>query len=220
MTARRPAVVAFDVVETLFSLAPVEAALRPLDVPLPLFFTRFLRDGFALAAAGDYQPFPAVASSALRALAPGSDDAVRQAVLEAFQRLPAHPDAAPAMERLVAAGVRVVTLTNGGADATGRLLAGAGLDRHVEQAISAEEVGRWKPAREPYLHAAHRLDCRPGDIALVAAHDWDVHGAKRAGFVTGWCSRSAQAFPEVFAPTDVSGPDLVAVADGLLRLPA
>lgn len=219
MTARRPSAVAFDVVETLLSLASVEAALRPLGVPLPLFFTRFLRDGFALAAAGDHQPFPAVAASALRVLAPGGSDADRQAVLDAFTRLAAHPDAAPAMERLSGAGVQVVTLTNGGADTTSRLLAGAGLDVHVERVISVDDVGRWKPAPEPYLHAAAALGRRPGEIALVAAHDWDVHGAKRAGLVTGWCSRSGQAFPDVFAPPDVTGPDLVAVADGLLRLP-
>jgi hypothetical protein len=62
--------VAFDVVETLFSLAPVEEALRPVGVPLPLFFTRLLRDGFALAAAGGHKPFREVAASALRGLAP------------------------------------------------------------------------------------------------------------------------------------------------------
>lgn len=212
--------VAFDAVETLFSLAPVEDALRPLGVRLSLLFTRLLRDGFALAAAGGHQPFRAVAAGALRELAPASDDAERRAVLDAFADLPARPDAAPAIERLVAAGLPVVTLTNGGARSTGRLLARAGLDRHVHQVISVDEAGRWKPAPEPYLHAASRLGHPPGHLALVAVHAWDIHGATRAGLVTGWCSRSGEAFPEVFEPPDVTGPDLVAVADGLLRLPA
>lgn len=218
MTAHRPDVVAFDVVETLFSLAPVEEALRPLGVPLPLFFTGLLRDGFALAAAGGHQPFQKVAASALRGLAPGSDDAERQAVLDAFGHLPAHPDAAPAIERLVSARVRVVTLTNGGVDTTGRLLASAGLDRHVDRMISVDEVGRWKPAAQPYLHAASLLGRPPADVALVAVHSWDIHGAGRAGLVTGWCSRSEGTFPEVFERPDVTGADLVEVADGLLRL--
>jgi 2-haloacid dehalogenase len=213
-------VVAFDVVETLFSLAPVEEALRPLGVPLPLFFTRLLRDGTALAAAGGHRPFRAVAAAALGALAPGSDDDARGEVLEAFTRLPAQPDAAPALERLAGAGLRVVTLTNGGADTTRGLLARSGLDRHVEAAISVDDVGRWKPAPDVYLHAADRVGHPPGAVALVAVHAWDVHGAKRAGLVTGWCSRSEPDFPAVFEPPDVTGPDLVAVADGLLRLPA
>lgn len=220
MTAHRPDVVAFDVVETMFSLAPVEEALRPLAVPLPLFFTRLLRDGFAFAAAGGHQPFREVAASALRALAPGSEDAEQQAVLDAFGHLPAHADAAPAIERLVDAGVRVVTLTNGGADTTGRLLASAGLDGHVDRVISVDEVGRWKPAAQPYLHAASVLGRRPAEVALVAVHAWDVHGARRAGLITGWCSRSEGTFPEVFQRPDVAGADLVEVADGLLRLPS
>jgi 2-haloacid dehalogenase len=220
VTANRPDVVAFDVVETLFSLAPVDDALRPLGVPLPLFFTRLLRDGFALAAAGGHQPFRAVASSALRDLAPGSDEGDRRAVLDAFAHLPAQPDAAPAIEHLVDAGVRVVTLTNGGADNTEHLLASAGLDRHVDRLISVDEVDCWKPAARPYLHVAHSLGRRPADVALVAVHAWDIHGAKRAGLVTGWCARTRAAFPDVFEPPDVTGPDLVAVADRLLRLPA
>ena len=219
MTAHRPDVVAFDVVETLFSLAPVEDALRPLGVPLPLFFTRLLRDGFALAAAGGHQPFREVAASALRGLAPGGEDAERQAVLDAFGHLPAHLDAAPAIERLVDAGVRVVTLTNGGAETTGRLLASAGLDRLVDRVISVDEAGRWKPAAEPYLHAASLLGRPPAEVALVAVHSWDIHGARRAGLVTGWCSRSEGTFPAVFERPDVTGADLVDVAGGLLRLP-
>lgn len=219
MTAHRPDVVAFDVVETLFSLAPVEDALRPLGVPLPLFFTRLLRDGFALAAAGGHQPFREVAASALRGLAPGGDDVDRQAVLDAFGHLPAHLDAAPAIERLVDAGVRVVTLTNGGAETTGRLLASAGLDRHVDRVISVDEAGRWKPAAQPYLHAASLLGRPPAEVALVAVHSWDIHGARRAGLVTGWCSRTEGTFPAVFERPDVTGADLVDVAGGLLRLP-
>ncbi len=84
VTVRRPAVVAFDVVETLFSLEPVRQALRPLGVDLDLFFTRLLRDGFALTAAGGFRPFPGVARAALAALAPDHageaiDDVLRAA---------------------------------------------------------------------------------------------------------------------------------------------
>jgi 2-haloacid dehalogenase len=45
-----------------------------------------------------------------------------------------------------------------------------------------------------------------------------MHGARRAVLVTGWASRLESAFPDVFEPPDVSGPDLVAVADRLLVL--
>jgi 2-haloacid dehalogenase len=50
---------------------------------------------------------------------------------------------------------------------------------------------------------------------LIAAHPWDVHGAKRAGLRAGWVNRRGQPYPEVFAPPDVSAGDLPALARAL-----
>ena len=55
---------------------------------------------------------------------------------------------------------------------------------------------------------------------MVAAHAWDVHGARRAGLVTGWTSRLEGTFAPTFERADVMGDDLVEVVDGLLALPA
>jgi hypothetical protein len=66
---RRPAAVAFDVIETLMPLEPLRERFTAARLPaqrLELWFTRTLRDGIALAAAGDYAPFGEVAAQALR----------------------------------------------------------------------------------------------------------------------------------------------------------
>jgi len=222
MSARRPLAVAFDVVETLFSLEPVAIALRGAgggSRSLELFFSRLLRDAFALAAAGDRRPFRELAAAAAAFTLPDAPPAERDAVLAAFDRLPAQPDAQPALSRLAGAGLRAVALTNGGGEQTASLLQRAGLDRSVERTVSVEEVGRWKPAAEPYRHAAESLGVPPDRLALVSVHAWDVHGARRAGLVTGWASRLEGRFSDVFEPADVSGPDLAAVVEGLLALP-
>jgi hypothetical protein len=100
--------VAFDVVETMFSLEVVGRTLadegagpRALDV----FFGRLLRDGFALAASGTYAPFGQVAHAALTATAPDLDVRGRARVLDAFSSLIPHPDVRPALERLAAESV-------------------------------------------------------------------------------------------------------------------
>ena len=71
MTHRvRPDVVVFDVVETLAGLDPVAARLRECHQPeelLARWFTRLVRDGMALTAAGSYAGFAEVAASALHA---------------------------------------------------------------------------------------------------------------------------------------------------------
>jgi len=220
--SRRPAVVAFDVMETLASLEPLRARLTETGQPpglLEAWYTRTLRDGMALSATGDYTGFTEVADAALRGLTHYtiSDDQVAY-VMAGFGELPAFPDALPAITRLREARLRVACLTNGSASFTSSFVQRAGLESLVERIISVGEVYRWKPASVVYLYAAEVLGVSPDRMALVAAHDWDCHGAKRAGLTTGWVSRKAGGFGAPFAPPDVRGEDLTEVAAKLLAL--
>ena len=135
-----------------------------------------------------------------------------------FSELPAFPDALPAVTRLAEAGLRVACLTNGSADLTSSFINRAGLGSLVDRVISVQEVYRWKPAGVVYLYAASVMDVPTERLALVAAHDWDCHGAKRAGLTTGWVSRKSGGFGAPFAPPDVAGEDLTEVAAKLLAL--
>ena len=220
--SRRPAVVAFDVIETLMSLEPLRERLTEIGQPphlLEAWYTRTLRDGMALSATGDYVPFNDVAEAALRALTSYtiSDEQVAQ-VMAGFSELPAFPDALPAMTALTDAGVRVACVTNGSAYLTSSFINRTGLGSLVDRVVSVSEVYRWKPAKVVYLYAAEVLDVPPQWMALVAAHDWDCHGAKRAGLTTGWVSRKSGGFGAPFEPPDVVGEDLTEVAAKLLTL--
>jgi hypothetical protein len=82
MDTRRVRVVAFDVNETLFSLAPLAEAFARIGLApdaVPRWFAQLLRDGFALAAIGQYRTFGELAAETLRAQDPGrvDDAAVR-----------------------------------------------------------------------------------------------------------------------------------------------
>jgi 2-haloacid dehalogenase len=221
---RRPAVVAFDVIDTLMSLEPLRTRLTDIGQPpglLEAWYTRTLRDGMALSATGDYAGFTDMAEAALRGLTHYtiSDEQVAS-VMAGFGDLPAFPDALPAVTRLAEAGLRVACLTNGSAYLASSFVNRTGLGSLVDRVISIEEVYRWKPAGVVYLYAASVMDVPPDRMALVAAHDWDCHGAKRAGLTTGWVSRKSGGFGAPFTPPDVTGEDLTEVADKLLALEA
>lgn len=222
--SRRPAVVAFDVIETLMSLEPLRARLTDIGQPDPgrleAWYTRTLRDGMALSAAGDFVSFTEVAETALRGLTNYTvSDAQVAAVMAGWGELPAFPDAAPALALLAEAGVRIACLTNGSALLATSFVNRTGLGPLVDRVISVEEVYRWKPAGVVYQYAASVMDVPNDRLALVAAHDWDCHGAKRAGLVTGWVSRKSGGFGAPFARPDVTGEDLSEVAGKLLALP-
>ncbi len=221
---RRPRIVAFDVVETLISLEPLRERFVDIGLGagmLERWFDRLLRDGMALTLAGDYQPFPAVAEAALRVVGGGrlTDDQVGH-LLDGVGELPAQPDAEPAMRLLTEAGVSLVCLSNSARESTEAFLDRSGLDRFVDDVISVAEIQMWKPPPTVYQHALTRLGQPATEVALVAVHAFDCHGANAVGLTTGWAARLERHYPDIFTRPDVVGEDLVAVAEGLLTLPA
>ncbi len=169
----RPEVVVFDVVETLAALDAVAARLRECHQPeglLARWFTRLVRDGMALTAAGSYAGFAEVAASALHA-------ETRQALSEeqigyvvaGFGELTPQPDAVPAIRAAVEAGMRVFTLSNGAPAATRGFLERAGVAGLVEQVLSIDEVGAWKPSPAPYALAVTAAGVPAEQVALVGS---------------------------------------------------
>jgi 2-haloacid dehalogenase len=219
----RPRVIVFDVLETLFPLDPLKGFFQAegLDPALMrLWFERTLRNAFALTATGEDLPFRQIG---LEALADVTDHRLSASAMErilgGFGELEPRPDAAPAMHSVRESGVRIVVLTNGAAITTQQLLERGDLSDLVEIVISVEEAGRWKPRPEPYRYTAEMCGEDLLHTAMVSAHSWDVHGARRAGLTTGWSGHLEHRFPRCFDAPDVTGPDLQAVVLRLLRLP-
>lgn len=214
--------VAFDVNETLFSLDRLGRAFAEVGLDpglVPLWFARVLRDAFALTALGSYAPFGDLAAAALRGLDPGrvTDEAVGR-VMAAFRELEPHPDVEPALRLVQQAAVPAVTLTNGGSALVEDLLRRGGLSGLVDRCLSVEIVRRFKPAPEPYLHAATAMGVDPARLALVASHPWDCAGAEAAGLCAGWVNRTGEPWPAVFSSPAVTGGDLPTVVAQLLAL--
>src|SRR5215213_1769668 len=155
MPRSRPAVVAFDVNETLPDLAPVRAALVEAGAPgdlLPTVFARTLLTGFAAAATGTWCSFRDAFDTALAQLTE-LDGPVRSRIADAFGELVPHPDVDPALRRLAEAGVRAVTLSHGSPAVAPAGLERGGVAPLVERSLSSEVIRAWKPAREVYLWA-------------------------------------------------------------------
>lgn len=220
---RRPTVVVFDVVETLASLDLVAQRLTGMGLPadlLPRWFTRLLRDAAALTVAGDYAPFADVAASALHAeLGSQLPDADIQYAVAGFTLLEPQSDTVAALSAAAAAGFRVFTLSNGAVASTRAFLQRAGVAELVEQVLSIDQVRAWKPARAPYDLAVTCSGVAAEQLALVAVHSWDIHGAHAAGLTTGWCPRLEGSPTAVFSRADVIGTDLVDVIGQLADLP-
>jgi 2-haloacid dehalogenase len=216
-------VLVFDVNETLLNvraLAPRFEAVLGDAALLPQWFGQMLRNSLVATVTRTYAPFDVQGVDALRLTArrAGVDLSKPDAVtlVEAIAELPPHPDVIPALERFRAAGVRMATLTNSAPRIVEAQLPNAGLTEYVERSLSVESVALFKPAPEVYRYAASELGIDIGAMRLVAAHDWDVTGAIRAGAKAAFVARPGAFLGELSERPDVIGPDLGSVADQLL----
>ena len=138
-----------------------------------------------------YHDFGIVAKGALESTAARRNvaltDTDKRAILGQMHRLPPHPDVTEGLSLLQNAGMRLATLTNSTLSVAQAQLGYAGLTGYFEHIFSADTVKRLKPAAEPYQHVAAVLDVPTSSLRLVAAHTWDVAGARRAGVQSGVC---------------------------------
>ena len=222
----RPRVVAFDVIGTLFPIAPLAPQIEALGLPqsaLRGWFAAGLRDSFALAATGGFKPLTAVLEQALEGVLAeqgvvNASAADKAALLSGLERLPPRPDGASAFGVLAAAGIGVMALTNSSDASTRKLLGGAGLEGMVDHIVSVEAVELSKPRREAYAHAAQVAGVGLDSMALVAAHSWDIQGAKAAGMTTAFLSLE-RPFSKVMRKPDLEGASLSELAQMLAELP-
>jgi 2-haloacid dehalogenase len=162
---------------------------------------------------GEFRPFPEYLRAALgrAAAAVGVGDDMVEAGMEAARALPAFQDARPALDALRSAGHEVHVLTNSAGEAAQAALDAAGL--RVGHVIGCDAVGAYKPDPRTYRHALEAIGAEAGETWLVAAHWWDVLGAKRAGLRTAWVGRDEGALLSTVPTPDAAAADLAGIAE-------
>ncbi|WP_405498969.1 haloacid dehalogenase type II [Streptomyces niveus] len=128
-----------------------------------------------------------------------TDPAAIERLATASRRLPAWGDSAAGLERL-ARRFPVLGLSNAAHLTLLHLNAYAGLRWH--QILSGEAVLAYKPAPEVYGLAVDTAGCPPERVLMVAAHAWDLRGARARGMRTAYVRR-----PVGDPPTDADAFD-------------
>lgn len=219
-----PRVLLFDVNETLLDLRvldPVfERAFGDASVRRQ-WFGLVLRNAMALTITEDYEDFLAVGAASLEMVAQQHDvklgEAERRSIREIMGNLPPHEDVLVNLQRLHDAGFRMAALTNSPLDAAKRQLGNAGIVPLFDEIMSVEATGKFKPARETYEHAASTLGVTTADIRMVAAHDWDIAGAMRAGCVGAYLLRPGMVLNPLYPAPDIAEADFHRLAKRIVE---
>jgi 2-haloacid dehalogenase len=140
----------------------------------------------------------------------------RDRLVHGWHRLDPWPDVRPGLKALRRRCV-TATLSNG------HLALLVGLARHgdlrFDCLLSAELAHVYKPAAEAYQTAARLLGREPSELMLVAAHPWDLAGARAAGLRTAFVDRPLEYGPgspaREYPDADESVSDLHELAERL-----
>ena len=220
-------VIVFDVNETLLDLKDLRPHFERLfgdQAVIQQWFALLLHSSLVSTLGDDYHDFGSLAGAAFQMLAARHQVSLEEgdlaAIVGGMKQLPPHPDVKDSLDRLRSAGFRLATLTNSSRSMVRAQMDNANLSEYFEVQLSVDEVRRFKPAPEVYRMAASRLGVPNEQVRLVAAHDWDVFGALRAGCAGAFVARGGRTYHPLYQAPDISAPDMNVVTDQILMIDA
>ncbi len=205
-----PKVIIFDVNETLLDLAPLKTsvgkALGGREDLLPLWFSTMLHYSLVETLTGDYHSFGEIGTAALMMVAETKGiklkyEEAKEAIVTPLHSLPPHPDVVPGLQALRADGFRIVSLTNSSTVGVETQFENAGLTDLFDERFSVDTVKKFKPHPDTYRSVLSDLGVQPDEVLMVAAHAWDLAGAKNVGLQTAFVARPGKTlYPNVARP--------------------
>ena len=136
-----------------------------------------------------------------------------------YDDLSPYGDAVAGLQRLADSGrFRLVALSNG-EQAYLEKLVRDNIGVAFDDVISVEKAGSFKPHPAVYRTAARILDRPPGEILMVAAHSFDITGARVCGYRGAYVNRYDLPNEESPYLPDFEVADFNELADHLLASP-
>ncbi|GEA01533.1 haloacid dehalogenase [Alteromonas sp. KUL17] len=215
---RAPKVIFFDVNETLLDLTAMRSsvgeALGGRDDLLPLWFSTMLHHSLVDSTTGRFHTFGEIGVASLLMVAEIegielTKAQAKTAIVTPLRSLPPHPDVRDGLQALKNKGYKLVSLTNSSNQGVYTQFKNADLLSYFDERLSVEDINLYKPDTRTYEWAIEKMGIAAEDAMLVAAHGWDIAGAKQAGWQAAFIARPGKVlYPLAIAPdTVVSGLD-------------
>ncbi|WP_299622394.1 haloacid dehalogenase type II [uncultured Tateyamaria sp.] len=116
--------------------------------------------------------------------------AMRERLLALYWELQAYPEVPEMLHRLKAAGLNTAILSNGSPDMLAGAVQSAGIADVLDDSLSVESVGIFKPDARVYDLVGERFACASAEVLFVSSNGWDAAGAAGYGFTTAWVNRA------------------------------
>ena len=121
------------------------------------------------------------------------DPALREELMNAYLTLDCYPEVPEVLTTLKDAGLQTAVLSNGSPRMLEAAVTSAGLENLLDEVISVDMLGVFKPAPEIYQQVLHLLEVGRAQVSFQSSNAWDAAGASTFGFKVAWCNRFGQA---------------------------
>ncbi|MBT8153981.1 haloacid dehalogenase type II [Epibacterium ulvae] len=129
---------------------------------------------------------------ALEACGLSGDSTLRQRLMDLFWELQAYPEVPEVLSTLKERGFNVAILSNGSPDMLNGAVKSAGIGASLDDVLSVESVGVFKPAAAVYDLVGARFNCARDEVLFVSSNGWDAAAAAGYGFTTAWANRMGE----------------------------
>ena len=194
----------FDAYGTLFDVAAAarQAAAEPGGEKLAQIWPQLAEDwrakqlqySWLRAVTGEHTDFWRVTQDgldwALELRGLSDDAALRDRLLSLYWQLQAYPEVPEMLRALKAAGMNTAILSNGSPDMLQGAVQSASLTDVLDDVLSVESVGVFKPAPQVYDMVLQRFGVAKHHVLFVSSNGWDAAAAASYGFVTAWVNRA------------------------------
>lgn len=144
----------------------------------------------------------------------GLDDAeLRERLLALYWELRAYKEVPFMLAHLKAAGMNTAILSNGSPNMLDGAVSSAGIGESLDDVLSVEDVGVFKPHASVYDLVCKRFDCDKDEVLFVSSNGWDAACATGFGFTTAWINRAGEPMDRLpWKPAHVL-PDLTTIPE-------
>jgi 2-haloacid dehalogenase len=141
------------------------------------------------------------------------DSELRERLLQLYWELATYPEVPAMLAALKEAGKDTAILSNGAPDMLDGAVKSAGIGALLDDVLSVESVGIFKPARVVYDLVGQRFGCAPEEVLFVSSNGWDACAAAGYGFNTVWVNRAGDPVDRLPAAPDRQLTDLSGIPD-------
>ena len=129
---------------------------------------------------------------ALEKMDVAGDAALRERLLALYWQLQAYPEVPAMLHRLKAAGLNTAILSNGSPDMLQGAVESAGIADVLDDSLSVQSVGIFKPDARVYDLVGARFNCAKDEVLFVSSNGWDAAASAGYGFNTAWVNRAGE----------------------------